>query len=91
MVAKTTKVTLLRGIDKLALAEGHEVEMFDVLFVILLATSLKQLLSNDFANVLEDEVVRIKICIGSETVALLCCFDNRYVGELLSLETSILT
>ena len=65
MIAKSTQITLLSSIDKLAFRKGHEIEMFDALIIIRHHATTEAELIDDLSDILVDEIIRIKICISS--------------------------
>jgi hypothetical protein len=58
VVAKATEIASLRGIDKLAFRQRHEVEMLDALLVILLHSSSKDVFAYHLTDVFENEIIR---------------------------------
>jgi hypothetical protein len=61
VVAEPAQITSLRRIHKLPLVQGHEVEVFDALLVVLSHPSSELDLSHHLPNILEDQLVRVKI------------------------------
>jgi hypothetical protein len=90
MVAESAKVSSFSRIDELTLGKGHEVEVLDAFLVILVHAPPESGLRDDFANVFENEIIRLEVLVSSQTEAFLVGFDDRNVGVDLSLETLIL-
>jgi hypothetical protein len=90
VVAETTQVAPLRRIDKFSSAEGHEIEVFDPFFIVLSRASPKLGLVDDFADILENELVRSQISLGTETEPFLFCLDDRDICILSALKSLIL-
>jgi hypothetical protein len=59
MVAKSTKIALFRSINKFAFRKGHKIKMFDAFFGICVRALPERRLVDDFADVLENEVIGI--------------------------------
>lgn len=64
--------------------------MFDLLLIVESHTAPKLSLGNDFTDVLEDELVRSQIGLGTEPIAFLFGLDDGDIGIFLSLESLIL-
>lgn len=90
VVAKTPKISLLSCVHKFALAEGHEVEMFDPLSVILPHAAMERTFVNDLPDVLENKLMRPQILFRAETIALLVGFDYSHARIFSSLESLVL-
>lgn len=91
MVAETAEVTLLGSIDKFAFTQRHEVEVLDAFLVISDHPTPEGGLSDDFANVLEYEVMRLEVDVRTQAKAFLFSLDDRYIGVETSAEALILT
>ena len=91
VVAKSTKIASFCSIDELALAQGHEIEMFDAFLIVLNHTFSKRGFRNSFTNVFEDEVVGPEIRVCTEAIAFLLGLDNRYIGIKASEKSLVLT
>jgi len=91
MVAKATEIAFLRGINEFVLRKGHKIKMLDAFFVLLERTPPEGWLVDDFANVLENEIIGVQVGICAQAVALPLCLDDRDIGVLFSLESLILT
>jgi hypothetical protein len=91
VITEPAEVPFPCRINKLGFIEGHEIEMLDALLVILNGSPTERWLVDNFANILENEVVSTQINIGSQSVALFLSFDYGYVGVLFALEALILT
>jgi hypothetical protein len=65
--------------------------MPDPLLVILNGPLSKRRLIDHFADVLENEVVRLQVGIRSQSESFLVGLDDRYIGVLFPLKTLILT
>jgi hypothetical protein len=91
VVTESTKVSFFGRIDKLTFGEGHEVEVLDAFLIILVHAPPESRLRDDFANVFEDEIIRLEILVSTKTEAFLVSLDDRNVGVDLSLEALVLT
>lgn len=91
VVAETAEVPPLGRIDELVFAERHEIEMFDTLFIVLSHAASKWTLGNDFAQVLEDELLRSQGGLSPKAIAFLFRLDNGDICIFSSLESLILT
>ena len=90
MVAEAAKVAFASRVDELTFAQRHEVEVLDALVVVLQHALAELVLINDFANILEDELVRRKIFVCTDAVTFLLRLDYGDVGVLAELETLVL-
>lgn len=90
VVAEAAEIALFGSINKLALGERHEVEVLDALLVILHHASPEGLFFNHLTNILENEITRLQVHVGSESKAFLVGFDDGNVGILPLLKTLIL-
>ena len=90
VVAESPKVALFGSIDKLALAQGHEIEMLDALVIILNCSASECWLIDYFSDVLEDKIIWLQVSIYTEAVAFFLSLDHRDVGVLFALEALIL-
>jgi hypothetical protein len=59
MIAESSQVTFFRSINKLMLGKGHEIEVPNSFFVILDGTPPEGWLIDDFADILENEIIGI--------------------------------
>ena len=91
VVAESPEVTLLSRVYELVLAQGHEIEMPDALFIIVKHTFPELYFVDDLANVLVNEVVRSQIPVRAQTVPFLVGLEDRDIGILFELEALILT
>jgi hypothetical protein len=65
VIAKSAKIAFSRRVYEFALVERHEVEMLDPFFVILSHSAMKAGFCNDFANILEDEIIWPQIRVST--------------------------
>lgn len=91
MIAKSTEVALLCGVDKFAAGQAHKVEVLDTFLVILFSPIVESLLANDFADVFKNERVWCDIIVDPETKTLLLSTEDSDIGPLLALQPLILT
>jgi hypothetical protein len=89
VIAESTQIASLRRIYKLTLVQGHEVKVFDALFVVLSHPTPELLLSDHLSNILEDQLVRVEIRFRSESEAFFIRFDDRDFCVLFLLEPLI--
>jgi hypothetical protein len=90
VIAKTPKISLLSCVHEFALAEGHEVKMFDPLSVILPHAAMERTFINDLPDVLENELMRPQILFRAEAVALLVGLDYSHARIFSSLKSLVL-
>jgi hypothetical protein len=64
--------------------------VFDPFFIVLSHASPELSLVDDFADILEDELMRSQISLGTETEPFLFRLDNRDICILFALESLIL-
>jgi hypothetical protein len=59
VVAKSAEIALLRSVNELVFRKGHKIKMLDAFFVIFNRAFSERRLIDDFADVLENEIVGI--------------------------------
>lgn len=64
--------------------------MLDALLIILDRAPAERRLIDDFADIFENEIIGVQICVGAKTVAFLLSLDNRDFCELFLLEALVL-
>jgi hypothetical protein len=77
VVAKATKVALLCSVDELASTQGHKVEMFNALVVILHHSFPEGSFGNRLADIFEDEIVWPQINVRPQSIPFLVCVNDR--------------
>ena len=90
MVAETTEVTFFGSIDEFALAERHEIKVLDSFLIILVHAAPESRLGDDFANILEDEIIGFEVSVCAKSITFFVRFDDRDVAVLFLLKALVL-
>lgn len=77
MVAEATKVALFCSVDELASTQGHKVEMFNALLVILHHSFPEGGFRDRLADIFEDEIVWPQINVRPQSIPFLVCLNDR--------------
>src|SRR5699024_10066691 len=72
------------------LIQGHKVKMLDIFFIVQPHATPELRLRDDFSHVLEYELMRSQIGLGTEAVPLLFRLNDRDICPFLSLESLVL-
>lgn len=91
VIAESTEIALLGGVDKFSLAQGHEIKVLDAFLVVHVHSAAKGLLGDDLANILKDEISRLEVGVGPQAVAFLVGLDDRHIGIEVSSKALVLT
>jgi hypothetical protein len=80
VIAKPTKITLLRSINNFARGEVHKIKMLETFIGILNCSPTPCWLINDLTQILVNEITIFEISIRAQAVVLLLSFDDRDIG-----------